>query len=397
MARRNGGFIGTDGLDAPDSPTGVTPTAGDESVSVAFTAPTDTGTSAITGFVAQVSTDGTDYSVGSNTGTSSPIVVSSLTNDTAATAKVWAINAYGTSAPSTASASFTPAAPQLVLFGADDQNIYKIDLTSTADRTDFGDLSVSGRSNGGAVSSSTRAIWGGGSGGTVGTTIDYVAFSTEGNAADFGDLTVARGGGLAATSNNTRGLFAGGEDSSDRSNVVDYITIASTGNATDFGDLSTVKSESAGCSNTTRAVIGGGRVPSPKLNVIEYFTIDSTGNATDFGDLTNSRFGLASESSNTRGVFAGGNTGSDVNTIDYITTASTGNATDFGDMTENIGSIKSSSGTNKTIAIFVVSGNKFDQITIASTGNATEFGDTAATNIGGNSLGGASASHGGIA
>ncbi len=108
MARRNGGFIGQDGLDAPDPPTGVTPTAGQAEVSVAFTAPTDTGTSAITGFVVQVSTDGTDYSAGSNTGTSSPIVVGSLTNDTAATAKVWAINAYGTSAPSDASASFTP-------------------------------------------------------------------------------------------------------------------------------------------------------------------------------------------------------------------------------------------------------------------------------------------------
>jgi len=96
MANKNGGFIGTDGLDAPDPPTAITPTAGNEQVSVAFTAPTDAGTSAITGFVVQVSTDGTDYSAGSNTGSSSPIVVTSLTNDTAATAKVWAINAYGT-------------------------------------------------------------------------------------------------------------------------------------------------------------------------------------------------------------------------------------------------------------------------------------------------------------
>ena len=40
---------------------------------------------------------------------------------------------------------------------------------------------------------------------------------------------------------------------------------------------------------------------------------------------------------------------------------------------------------------------EIEYVTIASTGNATEFGDTAATNIGGNSLGGASASHGGIA
>ena len=53
MPRYNGGFIGTDGLDAPDPPTAVTPTAGDTTVSVAFTAPSDVGDDAITGFVVQ--------------------------------------------------------------------------------------------------------------------------------------------------------------------------------------------------------------------------------------------------------------------------------------------------------------------------------------------------------
>ena len=70
MAKRNGGFIGTDGLDAPDPPTAVTPTAGDTQVSVAFTAPTDTGTSAITGFVATASM----MVIWRLTGSSSPIV-----------------------------------------------------------------------------------------------------------------------------------------------------------------------------------------------------------------------------------------------------------------------------------------------------------------------------------
>jgi len=51
MVRRNGGFIGTDGLDAPDPPTGVTASGGvDGVVSISFTAPTDAGTSSITGF-----------------------------------------------------------------------------------------------------------------------------------------------------------------------------------------------------------------------------------------------------------------------------------------------------------------------------------------------------------
>ena len=44
MANRNGGFIGTDGLDAPDPPTGVTVSGGTDGVaSISFTAPTDTG------------------------------------------------------------------------------------------------------------------------------------------------------------------------------------------------------------------------------------------------------------------------------------------------------------------------------------------------------------------
>ena len=117
MANKNGGFIGTDGLDAPDPPTDVTPTAGNAQVSVAFTAPTDAGTSAITGFVAQVASSGDNYSAGSGTGTSSPIVVSSLSNGTSYTAKVWAINAYGTSAPSDASDSFRPVLPRGLIFG----------------------------------------------------------------------------------------------------------------------------------------------------------------------------------------------------------------------------------------------------------------------------------------
>ena len=52
MANKNGGFIGTDGLDAPDEPTIGTPSAGSTQADIAFTAPTDTGTSAITEFLA---------------------------------------------------------------------------------------------------------------------------------------------------------------------------------------------------------------------------------------------------------------------------------------------------------------------------------------------------------
>jgi len=209
MVRRNGGFIGTDGLDAPDPPTGVTPTAGVSSVSVAFTAPTDVGTSAITGFVAQVSIDDTAYSAGSNTGTSSPIVVSSLTVGTAATAKVWAINAYGTSAPSDASASFTPVSLQRGLFAggsAFNDTVEQIQIATTGNATDFGNLTASSTGTG-ALGSSTRAIVSS-AGGANSNVIDFFTFATAGNATDFGDLLAARSEqtGLA---NATRGVFAG--------------------------------------------------------------------------------------------------------------------------------------------------------------------------------------------
>ena len=46
MAKGKGGFIGQDGLNAPDSPTGVSGSAGDEQVEVSFTAPSDVGGSA---------------------------------------------------------------------------------------------------------------------------------------------------------------------------------------------------------------------------------------------------------------------------------------------------------------------------------------------------------------
>ena len=164
MPRYNGGFIGTDGLDAPDPPTGVTPTAGVGSVSIAFT-DAGGGTSDTTSFVAQVSTDDTDYSTGSGTGSSSPIEITGLTGGTAHTAKVWAINAYGTSAPSKAK-SFTPAAGRAVFAGGDvsgqRNDMRYFTLASTGNTTDFGDLSAVRSHIQDSGASSTRGIWAGG-------------------------------------------------------------------------------------------------------------------------------------------------------------------------------------------------------------------------------------------
>jgi hypothetical protein len=53
MAKGKGGFLGQDGLNAPDQATGVTASAGDGQATVSWTAPSDTGSSAITGYQVQ--------------------------------------------------------------------------------------------------------------------------------------------------------------------------------------------------------------------------------------------------------------------------------------------------------------------------------------------------------
>jgi len=262
MVRRNAGFIGTDGINAPDAPSVDSVTLSDHGqVSVAFTAPTDTGTSAITGFVAT-----TNDGIGA-TGSSSPITITGLTNGTSYTARVYAANAFGTSAASVASASFTPVADstRLLRFGG---RLY------------------------------------GGSGNDI-VDIRFVTIETLGNEADFGDLTGGRSS-FGALSNATRSVTGGGYTGSANTNAMDYVNPTSAGNASDFGDLTATRNLTAGLANDTRGVFAGGSGP---LNVIEYITIGSTGNATDFGDLTQGREIMnAGASSSTRGMFFGGNT-----------------------------------------------------------------------------------------
>ncbi len=390
MPRYNGGFIGTDGLDAPDAPTIDSVTAGNAQVSVAFT-DAGGGTSDTTSFVVQVASSGDNYSAGSNTGSSSPIVVSSLSNGTSYTAKVWAINAYGTSAPSDASESATPSpfAASTAYFmggsgsnvtidyvhiqttgnatdfgdlaqgkdflavsssstraiitgfdtsGATANDIDKLDLTTTGNSADFGELTQNSQWGGGAVSNGTRGVHriGYGNGVTLVNSIEYVTIASDGNGTDFGDSTIIVYAGCGQCMNSTtRGLFAGGGTSSNvKQNVIEYITISSAGNATDFGNLTQTTIGSGGASNSTRAVIvGGDRSGAEYSNIMDYVTIASTGNATDFGDLTAGRRYPCASADSTRLLIGGGDTGSDSNVIDYITIGTTGNAQDFGDLT----------------------------------------------------------------
>ena len=88
----------------PGAPTNVLASAGDASASISFTAPTNTGGSPITGYTV-IASNGSTVS-----GTSSPLTISGLTNNTAYTFSVTATNIKGDSIASASSAAATPRA-----------------------------------------------------------------------------------------------------------------------------------------------------------------------------------------------------------------------------------------------------------------------------------------------
>jgi len=230
-----------------------------------------------------------------------------------------------------------------------------------------------------------RGVFGGGiESGNV-NTIEYINVSSTGNAQDFGDLVSARDS-VNSASSSTRGLFCGGGPSS---NIIEYITISSTGNTRDFGDMTRVTGHHFTTSNATRALNAGGpEFPAPPSNIIDYVTIASTGNAVDFGDLTIARWAAGGGRSNsTRALFFAGylSPSTAYNTIDYVTIQSTGNAVDFGDAL--IAQYGSGAGNSSSkIRTFIAGGNSaigptpsannvIQTVLFMTLGNAADFGD----------------------
>ena len=334
---------------------------------------------------------------GGASGSSSPITVSSLTNDETYNVRASAINAFGQSLYSAA----TTGSPVILTRGVfaagynDKNTMDYINVASVGNATDFGDLNGNGVDTSGASNSARGLTSTFGEQGTTGTDrCDYITFATTGNATDFGNISVARMGGMGC-SNDTRAMFMGGKVSVTNYNTIDYFTIASTGDATDFGDLTvgrgsmhdgTVNSNTRGCA--TGGYVEGGS----NSNVIDYITMASTGNASDFGDMLSAKYYSAGASSTTRGLMAGGN--SNQNVIQYITIASTGNATDFGDLT--VSKNGRAGVCSKSRAVFGggdTDTNVMDYVEIATTGNASDFGDlTVARSY----LSGLSSNHGGL-
>jgi hypothetical protein len=118
------GVSGTPQASAPGAPTISAITAGDQSLSVAFTPPGNNGGSSITNY--EYSINGSTWVTPSPAVTTSPIVISGLTNGTTYPVRVRAVNSSGSGAASnTVSATPTDSlgAPTILSVTPDDQSL----------------------------------------------------------------------------------------------------------------------------------------------------------------------------------------------------------------------------------------------------------------------------------
>ena len=127
--------------------------------------------------------------------------------------------------------------------GSQWQNVIdKVEISTTGNATDFGDMDQ-GRYYNRAVSSSVRGVIAGGTGyvapgSAMTSNMQFVTISSDGGVNDFGEMDFARNG-LVPASNNTRGLLAGGyvTPANVRDTKILFITISTTGNSNDFVSL----------------------------------------------------------------------------------------------------------------------------------------------------------------
>ena len=231
-----------------------------------------------------------------------------------------------------------------------------VTIATTSNVTDFGDLTAA-RSGGQGCGNQTRGLFGPGfnpSGSpTTINTIDFITIATTGDAQDFGDFTeIIR---VAALSSPTRALFGGGYGpvSPNLFNTIQFVTISTTGNGQDFGDITSARFNMAGSgfsSNTRGLFAGGGSGGSGYVNTIDFVTIATTGNTTDFGDLTIAGSGVGANSNSIRGVLGGRTTPSKQQVIDFVVIATTGNAQDFGDLLNTFANCGGTSDSNGGLA-----------------------------------------------
>ena len=166
-------------------------------------------------------------------------------------------------------------------------SIEYITIASTGGAKDFGDASDTVQFSS-AASSPTRGLYAmGNTNPAYVNSIEFATISTQSNSRNFGDLTTVRAVS-GAFSNAVRAVFSRGElyPGETRTNVMDFVTFTTLGNAVDFGDSTVTISNGmdGGCSSPTRGLTAGGSTGS-NTDVIDFVQIMTTGNAIDFGDL----------------------------------------------------------------------------------------------------------------
>ena len=273
------------------------------------------------------------------------------------------------------------------------KTIDMIEVATTGNATDFGDLTI-GRTANGMGCSSTRGLFAAGrypGANNDQSQIDYITTSSGGGANDFGNLSNLPCNSTGF-SDSTRGVFAGGYDARTspylRTRAMTYVTIATTGDSTEFGDTVEPGRRDTSFSNATKGFTCGVSTPSASKR-IEMSIIQTKGSTIDFGELTgNAGFegdtnSWNGASSQTRGIIFSGMSSPNAsrNVIEYLTLSSQGNAVDFGDIA-NAGNNSGAAACGNQIRGVVKTssandGNVLEYVTIATTGNATDFGDLA--------------------
>ena len=269
-----------------------------------------------------------------------------------------------------------------------------VEIASTGNATDFGDMSQAKRNLTGASSSTRGVILGGtipSSPNFASINIEFTTISSAGGTNDFGDLVGGNAKDCAGVTSDIRGFACGATQQStygNYGNSIEFVTIASTGDSTEFGDLAHPgKQLNAGCESPTRGIILGGyrgntTADSVTTNTIQFIIFATQGNSELFGNLTQSARNVSAVSDQTRGVRMGGYTepsNAFTDTIDFITMASEGNATDFGNLSES--KLNAAPTQNTTRGLFMGGANPsaavnvIEFITIQSAGNSTDFGD----------------------
>lgn len=218
------------------------------------------------------------------------------------------------------------------------------------------------------------------------TSIEKITISTTGNGTTFGNLTYGRSHMGVGMSSVVRGVFQGGWNwgTGIHNGKMDYVTFSTPGNATYFGTFGHENYGSSSVSDGTRGVIGpgyneSGGGPSGHHFISRYITIETPGDASQFGTIQQGYWGSA-VSSGTRGVFGGYSRNGWDSKLEYITIQTPRNSIEFGSTLRHKGPSPDTV-TDAIKGVYLGGWNgswnnaRIEYITIATPSNSLDFGN----------------------